>query len=459
MKIRNRLTLLVSIVFGSILLAFVVGVYQFYSNKCKEDYFDRLRFRAELKIDLIDGETVDPDILHAIYESSPPNMEPQLTAYDLRSGTMVYRDKQWTLPPRVYKDIVTSVTHSRTPVERWEGNNQLCGFVHRGDRTTYAVITSGHDILGERQLSQLRMALAVAYILAMIATAFTARFFTKKALQPVALMTDKVKDITLSNHLGLRLDEGNRQDEVAQLAIMFNQLLAQLEKSFDSQKQFVYNISHELRTPLSAIIAELELSTDNPHITTDDYHRIVSKVLDDAHRIVKLSNNLLDLAKANYSPAEIGMRELRLDELLLNLCGSVQNNNTGYAVQLIFDVDDIDDDRSISIMGNEYLLGVAFGNLMDNGCKFSPSHSCEVHIGYDAHDAIVRVIDHGIGIVEDDREAIFQPFYRGCNKGFADGNGIGLSLTKRIIELHKGKIILDSRAGLTEFTVRMKNCF
>lgn len=79
MKIQNRLTLLFSFLFGIILFGFIVGVYQFYSNRSREDYFQRLHLKAALKVDLIDGETIAPDVLHAFYENIPPNYEPQVT--------------------------------------------------------------------------------------------------------------------------------------------------------------------------------------------------------------------------------------------------------------------------------------------------------------------------------------------------------------------------------------------
>lgn len=457
MKIQNKLTLLFSFLFGIILFAFILGVYQFYCNKIKEDYFERLHLRAALKVDLIDGETIAPDVLHVLYENTPPNLEPQVTIYN-ENGTLIYRDKKNHVPVSDYQTLFDQVRHKGV-CRIWNEDKQTYGFRIEGYKTNYIVFATGYNLNGNNQLSTLRMVLGVAYLIAMLFIVLTIRLLTKQAFRPVSRMTDKAKAITLSNHLHIRLDEGNRKDELAKLAITFNQMLSQLETAFDAQKQFVYNISHELRTPLSAIITELELSKNKANARKEDYEIVVDLVLKDSHRLVKLSNNLLDMAKANYSPSEIAMREIRLDELLLVVCRNIQKSNPSYTTQLIFDKEEIDDDRLISVLGNEYLLNVALGNLIENGCKFSPDKTCEVHISYEESEIVIRIIDHGIGITTEDMKSIFTPFFRGKNKNFAEGNGIGLSLTHKIIEIHRGNIFAESHPGLTIFTVRLKNLF
>ena len=459
MKVQNKLTLLFSFLFGIILLSFIVGVYLFYSNQCKEDYFERLHLRAALKVDLIDGETIAPDVLHAFYENTPPNFEPQVTIYG-EDGKLIYRDKRHTLPEQKYDSLIHQIRACGDCCV-WNDDKQTYGFSIEGYKTNYIVFATGKDIRGEAQLQTLRMVLGVAYLITMLFIVLTVRLFTKQAFSPVSQMTDKVKDITLSNQLDIRLDEGNRKDELAKLAITFNQMIAQLEKAFNAQKQFVYNISHELRTPLSAIITELELSKDKPGSRKEDYEEVIDLVLKDSRRLVKLSNNLLDMAKTNYSPSEIAMHPIRLDELLLNVCHKIRKSFSDYSIQLIFDQEDIEDDRLISVFGNEYLLSVAFGNLIDNGCKFSPDKACEVHICYsnNEHLVIIRVLDRGIGISPEDMKSIFTPFFRGSNKSFAEGNGIGLSLTHKIIELHQGGILVESVPAKTIFTVKLKNLY
>lgn len=454
MKIKTRLTLLFSFIFGFILLVFIIGVYHFYSNRCHNDYFDRLHIRAAIKVDLIDGETIAPEIFHLLYENAPKDFEPQVSIFHL-DGKLVYHDKKNPLPQEEVKAIMEQVRVTGQ-VKTWHNEMQTFGFLIEGNKGDYIVIATGYDINGYEQLRSLKATLSVAYMITMCCIVLALRLFIKQALNPVAQMTEKVQDINASRHLDIRLDEGNRKDELAELAITFNCMLSQLETAFDAQKQFVYNISHELRTPLSAIITELELAKSGS-CDKQKYEKAIDLALQDAHRLTKLSTNLLDMAKANYSPSEIGMHKVRLDELLLEVCCKLQKNVPECSSHIIFDKEDLEDERFITVNGNPYLLSVAFGNLIDNGCKFSPDKTCEVHISYEGAKTIIQITDHGIGIAEEDHQLIFTPFFRGSNKNFAEGNGIGLSLTHKIIEIHSGSIQLDSYPGHTTFTVSLPN--
>ncbi|MGV2479920.1 UNVERIFIED_CONTAM: HAMP domain-containing histidine kinase, partial [Salmonella enterica subsp. enterica serovar Weltevreden] len=117
---------------------------------------------------------------------------------------------------------------------------------------------------------------------------------------------------------------------------------------------------------------------------------------------------------------------------------------------------DFESDHEISVKGNEYLLKTAFCNLFDNGCKFSKDHQSTVSVSFQTDKILLMFTDKGIGITEEDFQHIFTPFYRGENKAFADGNGIGLSLTQKIIQLHQGKItVISAPAAGTVFTVEL----
>lgn len=454
MKIQNRLTLIFSVVFGLILLLFILVVYHYYRNKVHDDYFERLHLQAAVKVDLIDGGMVDKDVLHLLFENTPVRYEPWVTIYT-DSGKLVYRDAKFQLNSyqrtRVFNKIKTAGV-----CEEWFGDQQLYGMYIQGQKGYYFASAMGYDVRGMGQLRALRMVLGVAYLAMMLLIVLTVRLFTKQAFNPVARMTKMVSDITDLHQLDIRLDEGNRKDELAHLAITFNNMLAQLRSSFDAQKQLVYHMSHELRTPLSAIVTELELVKESDG-TKEDYRVAIDKVLSDSHRLVKLSNDLLDMAKANYGLSEIATRIVRIDEILLEACRMEQLSEKDYNIQMVFDKDELPDDRLISLEGNEYLLIVAFRNLMDNGCKYSSDHTCKVHISYEDSEVVIGIVDHGIGITEEDQKSIFNSFYRGSNKSFTEGNGIGLSLTKRIIDMHGGRITVASVVGHTVFTVRLKN--
>ena len=266
-------------------------------------------------------------------------------------------------------------------------------------------------------------------------------FMARSVLKPVSKIVKQVENITASN-LSKRVEIDNQKDEIGELAATFNNMLNRLEESFESQKMFVSNVSHELRTPMAALIAELELSLHKER-SNDDYKKVVENALADAHKIEKLSNGLMDLAKASYHTDQIGMTSVRLDEILLDASAMVMKARGDYNVDLIFG-DETDDDRMITVNGNEYLLRTAFINLMENNCKFSHNHSSAVRISFSDDKVLVCFSDTGIGISREDMEQMFQPFYRGENRHFSAGNGIGMTLVERIVKLHDGIISVNS---------------
>jgi signal transduction histidine kinase len=245
---------------------------------------------------------------------------------------------------------------------------------------------------------------------------------------------------------------------MAELALTFNRMLDRLESSFEAQKEFVSNISHELRTPLAAIIAELEVS-DIKERTAGEHKVRNQLILSEARKLSRLSNDLLDLAKAGYDQASITFKEIRLDEVLLDATQRILKLNPDYRIELHFEKE-TEENEGITIKGNEYLLKVAFANLIENACKFSGNHQCSVTISFEGKIPIIRFTDTGIGIAVGDLNRIFTPFFRGENKKYADGNGIGLSLTERIIHLHNGTItVLSALNAGTTFTIRMPQLY
>ena len=264
-------------------------------------------------------------------------------------------------------------------------------------------------------------------------------FMARSVLKPVSEIVKQVEAITASN-LSKRVEVEDHKDEIGELARTFNKTLDRLEESFEAQKMFISNVSHELRTPMAALIAELELSLYKER-SSEDYKKVVENALSDARNIEKLSNGLMDLAKASHNTEQISMSAIRLDEVLLDASAMVMKAHSGYNVDLRFE-DDTEDDGMVTIRGNDYLLRTAFVNLIENNCKFSSDQSSTVQISFSKHKVLIRFSDTGIGIPEEDMEHLFEPFYRGRNRDFSQGNGIGMALVERIIKLHKGAISL-----------------
>ena len=452
MQIKTRLTLLFTSLIAALLLAFALTVY-FTSSATREDeYFARLKQQGATKANLLFDTKIAPHILQTIYKKAPNALyKEEVAVYDT-AFNLLYHDAVEIDKVKETRGMIDSII-SLKQIQFYINNMQVVGFVYEHNNHQYIVTSASIDGFGLAKLANLRNTLLIAFLFSVIVIFFVGRFLAKKALQPVSIMVDKVKNITATN-LDLRIDEGNRKDEIAALAITFNEMLNRLENSFNAQKHFVSNISHELRTPLTAMLAEMQLTIQKDR-SSSEYKQSIEHIISDTQKLIRLSSSLLDLAKANYDQTEIAFKEVRLDEILLDASNDVLHNQSRHRVNIAFEKE-IENDDFISVQGNAYLLKVAFINLMENGCKFSQNNQSNVSISYDGENTIINFSDNGIGIGPEELQQIFTPFYRGKNKKFADGNGIGLFLTHKIISLHKGNITIQSKENNgTTFTVKI----
>ena len=452
MKIRNRLTFLFMSIIAALLMAFVLVVYFSFSENREEEYYSSLGYTAITKANLLLDAKIPPKVLQLIYKHSPNALfQEEVAIYDT-SFHLLYHDAVEIDKVKETRQMIYEIV-AKKQIKFYQGEMQVVGIYYYHNDKGYVITSAANDQYGYAKLHNLKYTLIIAFFVAIIFIYIAGYIFSAKALKPVSDMIDKVEEITATN-LDLRINEGNSKDEITELAVTFNAMLNRLEKSFDAQKEFVSNISHELRTPLTAMLTELQVTLEKER-SNDYYKDAIHHAISDTKKLVRLSNSLLDLAKANYDHTEIAFKELRLDELILDTRNDALHDQPGCKINILFEKE-IEDDDFISVLGNEYLLSVAFMNLMENGCKFSKDNEMAVAITYFKDKTILRFQDHGMGMDEAELPHIFTAFYRGANQQFVSGNGIGLSLTKKIIELHHGTIMVTSQKNEgTIFTVEI----
>lgn len=443
MKIRTRLTILFTIITATILLAFAAVIYHSAKENREKEFYSLLKKEGLTKANLFFNAKVETKTLQDIYRSNRVILnEVEVAIYDT-DFILLYHDAVDIDFVKETKEMIDEI-NQKGEVKFYQEDWQVIGFRYNFQNNNYIITAAAYDQYGFNKLNNLLRNIFTVLIISILFIYIAGLLFSKKAFDPVKEMTDKAKRISATN-LDLRLNSNESKDELAELAGTFNEMLSRLENSFEAQKNFVSNISHELRTPLAAIITELELSS-NKDRNIAEYKAIIQSTLHDSKKIVRLSNSLLDLAKANYDPSEISFKQIRIDEILLDARQQVQQANPKYSIDIHFE-NELENDNQISINGNEYLLKVAFANLFENSCKFSNEHQSKVSIFFDSKKIILKFSDKGIGISETDLKKIFTPFYRGENKMYADGNGIGLSITQKIILVHKGAISVSSKKG------------
>ncbi|MBD5131817.1 MAG: HAMP domain-containing histidine kinase [Clostridiales bacterium] len=276
-------------------------------------------------------------------------------------------------------------------------------------------------------------------------------FSSQYMINPVRKITKRVKQISDENISSARLEPVDTQDELMELTNQINAMLDSLQEAFERQENFVSDASHELKTPLSVIAGYANLlrrwGKDDPKIL-DESVEAISREAENMKRIVE---QLLWLAK---------LGKFTLNNTEFNLYETVDGIVDGYKMVNLRHALSLSGDPSITLNADKNLITEAVRTLVDNAIKYTPPEAGEIAISVNNVDEHIEiaVADNGIGIAKEDREHIFERFYR-CDKvrsRAAGSSGLGLTICKQIVEMMGGKIRVDSELGEgSTFTIEL----
>ena len=444
MKIRTALTLKYTCVTATIFLLCMALIYLVSEHTRDRTFFHNLKSEGITKANLFLAGQVDAETMQSVYLNNRKFINEVEVAVYTPDFEMLYHDAIHNDIVKESKGMIDEIMQKKE-IEFHVGKYQGIGVVFPYRGKEYIVTAAAYDGYGYDNLIGLQETLMVLFIVGLSLLFIAGYFLARLSLKPIRNIVNEAELITAS-HIDRRIPVKNEKDELGELSIAFNALLERLEVSFTSQKMFVSNVSHELRTPLAALIAELDVSLQKER-TNEQYRMAMQNMLQDAKRMTRLIDGLLNLAKADYCKEEISMREVRLDELLLDVRELILRAHPDYSIELLFCNEDEDDDRLITTLGNPYLLNIAFSNLIENNCKYSANHSSIVQISFRDKWSVVRMSDSGVGMSDKDKENLFTLFYRGDNETLVSGHGIGMTLSKKIVHLHGGNIAVHSEQG------------
>ena len=263
----------------------------------------------------------------------------------------------------------------------------------------------------------------------------------RRALVPVADVTETARAISLSGDFAARVEAGPVGDEIAELAVAFNEMLTALEQNHQALQRFLGDASHQLRTPLTTIRANLDLAK-RPGLPESERAAILADAGDEAERMGRLIGDLLALARAE-SGARLEFAPVELDALLVE---SVRRQREA-APHVRMSVSGVE---PAVVEGDRDRLRELIGILLDNAARYTPTGG-SVAAGLEVRDghAVIRVEDTGIGLDAEDRERLFERLYRGARARELrpSGTGLGLAIARWIVESHAGTIELAERHG------------
>jgi signal transduction histidine kinase len=351
----------------------------------------------------------------------------------------------------VNKDELDNLRENSDEIYFKNGTKEAIGYKYEDYNMKVFIISAANDTDGKMNLARLKTILLLSFAVGIISALIIGFIFSQRLLRPIKKIADDVSDISVQN-LTRRVSTGSVKDEWHYLADTFNQLLNKLQEGFELQRRFIANASHELSTPLTSISSQLEVILEKER-SNEEYHKVIRSVYNDVRHMGKLTQTLLEFARASGNKGGLDIDIVRVDEILMRLPSELSKINDEYQVILNFDNMPEEEER-LFVFGNEDLLMAAIKNIVLNACKYSEDHETIISLTAGESEIQIKIEDKGIGIPADEIENIFQPFYRANKATEGRGFGLGLSMADRIIKLHKGSIKVSSIVDKgTTFTI------
>ncbi|WP_418290018.1 HAMP domain-containing sensor histidine kinase, partial [Massilicoli timonensis] len=262
----------------------------------------------------------------------------------------------------------------------------------------------------------------------------------KRPLNVIREIDDATKEVVKGNFT-VRLNEDIVAEELHSMAHNFNTMVRELSNTEILRKDFIENVSHEFQTPLSAIEGYAAL-LQNQSLTTQKRQEYAARILVNARRLSDLSGNILLLSRLEHQELEIQKETYALDEQIREAILLFETKWTQKELCLEVDL------SAIRYKGNKELLMQVWQNLIGNAVKFvAQKGEIRITLRIEKNDVIVTVADNGIGMSEAVQKRIYEKFYQADTSRTGIGNGLGLALAKRIVDLHDGTLTVASAEG------------
>jgi signal transduction histidine kinase len=272
-----------------------------------------------------------------------------------------------------------------------------------------------------------------------------------RALRPVSVLADGARHIADAGDFSRRLPEPTSRDELGDLALVFNAMLRSLEEAMVVQQRFIADASHELRAPLAIIRGNLELLRDATKLPPSEQRNALLEAHEEAERLSRLVVDLLTLARADAG-VPLQLESLELHGLLMKVCGDARTLSRGQRLEL-------GRVSPVTMRGDRDRLTQLLLIVLDNAIRYTPSSGRVVaSLDSEGGEAVIRVVDTGVGIAPEDVPYIFDRFFRADPARSRDprGTGLGLAIARWIVRQHGGRIEAASEVGVgTTVSIRL----
>ena len=443
---KLKLSVKITLIYAMMLIMVIVIISVLTTAGIYISFYHQAQIAMESSINHTMEKLNRGDILDSsFWVGDPVTQGVVLRVTDVRGGTIIENDPQ-------FPAVTEMISHIKKNPPFWANRNFVLIETH--DSMTYykrLTLERGGQIfylnffktitLEKQFIRYLLGILFTVSIIGVILALIVGYIVSNKILQPIRNVTSTAKNIEAHN-MDERLELGETQDEVTELADTFNHMLDRLQNSFKQQQQFVSDASHELRTPVTVILGYSDMLVRWGKEDEELLEEGITSIQSEANNMNKLIEDLLFLARADQNKQFLIKAPTELSTLIDSVAEKIRLKENQIIDVLINDIGEIFADKDAI----ERMLMI----FIDNGIKYSGEDG-KVRIYSRREDKIMRVSieDNGVGIAKEHQEKIFERFYKvdSSRTKLAEGvtsAGLGLSIAKWIADQHDIKIELES---------------
>jgi two-component system sensor histidine kinase ArlS len=437
MKVRYKIIGAFMVLTMIVLAALCILTYYITDKQQEKDFNRRLHNRTATIASLLSKLPINGYQILSKLDSATTNLLAATTIHVYnKENQSIYeftrnRTDKFDVDPAILNEARSHGTVNTSFNER-----QIVAVYYQQAEAPIVVVVSAIDENGRKNLRELGKNLLMAFLAGTLFSFLAGWLFSRKLLKPVEKIATTVNNIS-ANNIEARLPESIVNDEWNQLAVTFNNLLQRLQDSFEIQGRFISNASHELSTPLTAVSNQIDVILQKER-SNEEYLSVLQSVQADVQHMSALTQQLLNIARTARG-GTVNTEPIRVDEIIMELPSLLKKISPGYNTVLLFD-ELPENEKLCMVNGNYELLVSAFRNIAENGCKYAPDNTVNISLSFTNKRIVVLFSNHYQSFRPEEIEKIFQPFQRGSNAVKEPGYGLGLSLTRRIILLHKGEI-------------------
>jgi len=441
MRIRNKILIYFSTTVTALMAISFTIIYILFSEYREEEFQQQQREKIHTTIKLIERFKQESATISYLLDQQDINdfYDEKLLVYDSQKN-LIFASLD-SLDIVKSQSILDELSPTRTWIETKEENYDLIGMYAETDNQDYYAVSKAYDAFGYAKMIFLRNVLVAIFLFITIVVFLISRFLSYKISRPITALAENLNKYNLNNENIGELKIETSSDELNQLTQRFNELLRRINEAFVFQRHTVHHISHQLKTPISVLVSELERISNLS--TLEAVKPEIENQIVKAKSLGGIINVLLEISKIE-SGQQTQTQALRIDELFYDVIEELNGIYPNFQFEVSYIPDDISEDRLI-INLNPILIRQAIQNLLSNCISYGDSQRAEIKIFCsDSNSLKIKIINSGKPISAEEENYLFNHFFRGKNSQGITGFGLGLVLTKKIMEINSASITYSS---------------